>query len=180
MSQPYVGQILMFGGNFAPVGWMTCSGQMLPISENETLFQLIGTTYGGDGQNTFALPDLRGRAPVPQGRGRGISQSYVIGEPFGVESVPLTTQTTPTHNHTVQVKTGRVGNQSTPAGNVVLADESQSQTPSAFTYDPNTTNQVTLGSKTIGINGGSQPHENRQTFLVINYIISLFAVFPSQ
>src|SRR5947208_13945571 len=100
MSQPYVGEIRMFGGNFAPAGWAFCSGQLMPISENDTLFNLIGTTYGGDGQSTFALPDLQGRIPVDMGQGPGISQHYVQGEKFGVESVTLTVQQIPVHNHT--------------------------------------------------------------------------------
>jgi microcystin-dependent protein len=177
MSQPYVGQILMFGGNFAPAGWMFCAGQLIPISENETLFNLIGTTYGGDGQSTFALPDLRGRAPVHMGQGQGLS-NYTIGEPFGVEQVTLTTQQIPGHNHTVNVLTGTQGNQSKVANNVVLSDELTTQS-SALTYVNNTANSVALGPKTIGPNGGSQPHENHQPLLVINYIISMFGVYPS-
>src|SRR6188474_1525461 len=99
MAQPYVGEIRMFAGNFAPAGWAFCAGQLLPISQNETLFNLIGTTYGGDGQETFAVPDLQGRAPMHQGQGPGISQTYQEGEKGGVESVTLTTNSTPTHNH---------------------------------------------------------------------------------
>src|SRR6476659_7046180 len=105
MSQPYVGQILLFGGNFAPAGWMTCQGQSLPISENETLFNLIGTTYGGDGQETFNLPDLQGRLPVHMGKGPQVSQTYVIGEPFGTESVTLTSQQMPQHTHSFLAST---------------------------------------------------------------------------
>jgi len=183
MSQPYIGQIMMFGGNFAPAGWAFCNGQQMDISQNDTLFNLIGTTYGGDGQTTFNLPDLRGRAPIHMGQGPGITQNYVIGEQLGVESVTLTTQQIPQHNHTVQVKTGTTqGNQSKPDSNVVLGDEltSQQAPVTAFTYNPSNANQTTLGPKTIGLTGGSQPHENRQQFLVINYVISLFGVFPSQ
>src|SRR5687767_12845768 len=99
MSDPYIGEIRMFAGNFAPAGWAFCDGRLLAISENDALFTLIGTTYGGDGQSTFALPDLRGRAPVHMGQGPGISQSYQIGEAAGVESVTVTTQQTPVHNH---------------------------------------------------------------------------------
>src|SRR6478609_2130708 len=99
MGQPFVGEIRMFGGNFAPAGWAFCSGQLMPISENDTLFNLIGTTYGGDGQETFALPDLQSRIPMHQGQGPGIGQNYVIGEKDGVESVTLTTQQIPVHNH---------------------------------------------------------------------------------
>src|SRR6476620_11735329 len=99
MSNPYIGEIRMFGGNFAPVGWAFCDGSLISISENDALFNLIGTTYGGDGQSTFGLPDLRGRLPVHQGQGTGITQSYVIGELAGVETVTLTTQQIPSHNH---------------------------------------------------------------------------------
>src|SRR5437870_12805594 len=99
MAQPYVGEIRMFGGNFAPAGWMFCEGELLPISEYETLFNLIGTTYGGDGQSTFALPDLRGRLPLHVGQGPGITQSYQLAQTGGVESVTLTTQQIPIHSH---------------------------------------------------------------------------------
>src|ERR1700756_1809447 len=98
MSSPYVGEIRMFGGNFAPAGWAFCNGQLMPISENETLFQLIGTTYGGDGQSTFGLPNLQSRVPIHMGQGSGLS-SYNIGQSGGVETVTLTTQQIPTHNH---------------------------------------------------------------------------------
>jgi microcystin-dependent protein len=180
MSQPYVGQILIFGCNFAPAGWALCQGQLLPISENETLFNLIGTTYGGDGQETFGLPDLRGRVPVHMGQGPGITQNYQIGEMAGTESVTLTTQQIPSHNHAVQIKTGTAGNVSKPGGNV-LADEFVSQADAPFVYVPfNNTNQVTLGQQTIGPAGGNQPHENRQSYLTLNFCISLFGVFPSQ
>src|SRR5437773_12295055 len=116
MAQPYVGEIRMFGGNFAPAGWMFCDGQLLPISENETLFQLIGTTYGGDGQSTFALPDLRGRVPIHQGTNQGTS--YTLAETGGVETVTLTTNQIPVHSHALQASTN-IANQSSPAGNVV-------------------------------------------------------------
>ena len=175
MSQPYVGQIIIFGGNFAPVGWMFCAGQLLPISENETLFNLIGTTYGGDGQQNFALPDLRGRAPVHQGQG---VSNYTIGQNGGVEAVTLTTQQIPTHNHLVQVATSP-GNSASP-NNTILANESTSQA-SVFCYGTfGAATQSTLAPATLSPSGGSQPHENRQPFLVLNYIISLFGVFPSQ
>src|SRR3954468_6024 len=99
MAQPYVGEIRMFAGNFAPAGWAMCAGQLMPISENDTLFTLIGTTYGGDGQETFGLPDLQGRIPIHQGQGPGLPSSYTVGETGGVETVTLTTQQMPSHNH---------------------------------------------------------------------------------
>src|SRR5215831_4809594 len=113
MGEPFVGEVRMFGGNFAPAGWAFCQGQLIPISENETLFNLIGTTYGGDGQETFALPDLQGRVPLHQGQGPGISQSYIIGEEAGVESVTLTTQSTPIHNHAF-LCSNEIGQQAQP------------------------------------------------------------------
>ncbi len=182
MSQPYVGQVLIFGGNFAPAGWMTCQGQLLPISEYETLFNLIGTTYGGDGQSTFALPDLQGRAPVHMGQGNGLS-NYAIGQAAGVESVTLTTQQIPAHNHFVQVDTGNTtNNTSKPTNTSYLSDEVQgAPSDSAFVYVANNgQNQTTLATQTIAITGGSQPHENRQPLLVLNFIISLFGVYPHQ
>ena len=181
MSQPYVGQILIFGGNFAPAGWMICAGQLLPISEYDTLFNLIGTTYGGDGQATFGLPDLQGRVPLHMGQGSGLS-NYIIGQNGGVESVTLTTQQLPTHNHLVASLTGNTsGNTSTPTNSSILSDEFQAPANSAFTYAANNgLNQIALGPQTIGLQGGNQPHENRQSMLVLNFIISLFGVYPSQ
>jgi microcystin-dependent protein len=180
MSQPYVGQILIFGGNFAPAGWAMCQGQLVPISENDTLFNLIGTTYGGDGQSTFGLPNLQGRVPLHMGQGAGLS-SYVIGQASGVESVTLNTQQLPNHNHLVQVSSPNANaNANKPANNVVVADEFQNSGKSLFTYAPfNNTNQSALGPQSIGLTGGNQPHENRQPLLVLNFIISLFGVYPS-
>src|SRR5664279_739150 len=110
MSSPYVGEIRMFGGNFAPAGWAFCDGALIPISENETLFNLIGITYGGDGQQTFGLPDLQGRVPIHMGQGPGISQHYQIGEKAGTESVTITTATTPIHNHALVASTATATN----------------------------------------------------------------------
>ncbi len=161
---PYVGEIRMFGGNFPPLGWMFCEGQLLPISEYETLFQLIGTTYGGDGQETFALPDLRGRTPVHQGSG------YIIGEMGGVEQVTLTVAQIPNHTHPM-VATGAAGTDTTPASSLLPS----SAVASIYDVGPDTT----LSPQAVSPAGGSQPHENMQPFLVINYIISLYGVFPS-
>lgn len=171
MAQPYVGEIRMFAGNFAPAGWMFCDGQLLPISENETLFQLIGTTYGGDGQETFALPDLRGRIPLHAGQGPGISQNYVLAEAAGVESVTLTTQQLPVHNHGF-VASGDLALSPDPAGNVVA----QPVTINLFFGD---VAGGGLNPQAITPAGGSQPHENTHPFLVISFIISLFGIFPS-
>ena len=179
MSQPYVGQILMFGGNFAPVGWMLCAGQLLPISENETLFQLIGTTYGGDGQSTFGLPDLRGRVPIHMGTGNGLS-TYVIGQAAGVESVTLNTQQIPTHNHFANAANSS-GNSKTPQG-TILANEGGADADKVSIYAPwdnDPANMTTMLPAMVQQTGGNQPHENRQPLLVLNFIISLFGVFPS-
>lgn len=165
MAQPYVGEIRMFAGNFAPAGWMFCEGQLLPISENETLFQLIGTTYGGDGQDTFALPDLRGRIPIHQGNG------FILAETGGVETITLTVNQVPAHSHPLLASTA-IANQSSPA-NAVMA-----QSTAADIYIEDTAN-VSLAANSITSVGGSQPHENCQPFLCVDFIISLFGIFPS-
>jgi microcystin-dependent protein len=166
MAQPYVGELRMFAGNFAPAGWMFCEGQLLPISENETLFNLIGTTYGGDGQSTFALPDLRGRLPVHQGN------SFTLAETGGAEEITLTTSQIPAHTHPLTA----TSNNATKAAahNHVLA-----QTP---TYAPYVAlpPSLALAPNSITSVGGSQPHTNFMPYLCINYIISLFGIFPSQ
>jgi microcystin-dependent protein len=170
MSQPFVGEIRLFGGNFAPAGWAFCEGQLLPISENETLFNLIGTTYGGDGQSTFALPDLRGRLPMHMGTGPGLS-NRVISEMGGVETVTLTAQQIPAHNHVPQAVSGS-GNQTTPQGGV-WAGTATSR------YSSNAPDQA-MKSTLVGSAGGSQPHENMMPYLAVSFIISLFGIFPSQ
>jgi microcystin-dependent protein len=156
----------MFAGNFAPVGWALCQGQLVPISENPTLFQLIGTTYGGDGQNTFALPDLRSRVPVHVGPG------FALGQAAGAETVTLTTSQIPAHSHVPQAFSN-AGNQNSPAGNV------WANSSSASVYS-NAAPSVTMAASAIGSTGGSQPHDNMLPFLVVNFIISLFGIFPSQ
>jgi microcystin-dependent protein len=167
MAQPYVGEIRMFGGNFAPAGWMFCEGALLPISENETLFQLIGTTYGGDGQSTFALPDLRGRVPVHQGPG------FTLAEAGGVEEVTLSINQLPAHNHSL-LATLNQGTQNQPT-NFLLA---QSPTQNAFPYGSDQP-PAQLSPSAISQVGGSQPHTNIQPYLCVNFIISLFGIFPS-
>jgi microcystin-dependent protein len=164
MAQPYVGEIRMFAGNFAPVGWMFCEGQLLPISENETLFQLIGTTYGGDGQSTFALPDLRGRIPIHQGNG------FILAETGGAEEVTLTLNQIPAHTHSFMASSGP-GNSNTPGGNVTA----ESAAVKIYYADEPT---VTM-APAVGSVGGSQPHTNFQPYLCVNFIISLFGIFPS-
>ena len=168
MAQPYVGEIRMFGGNFAPAGWMFCEGQLLPISEYETLFNLIGTTYGGDGQSTFALPDLRGRIPLHQGGG------FILAETGGAEEITLTVNQIPTHSHPFLASTDFAG-QSSPSSNVVA----QIQTAGSFLYFAAAGTQP-LSPNSIGSTGGSQPHNNFQPYLCVDFIISLFGIFPSQ
>lgn len=175
-GQPYVGEIAIFAGNFAPAGWMFCQGQALPISENETLFQLIGTTYGGDGQESFNLPDLRGRVPLHQDRRMptSITSTYILGEQAGVEVTTLTTQQIAYHTHTLGASTAP-GTSASPLGTVPADSGSGSAQ-----YTQATTNLVTQPTQTLGTTGANQPHSNMQPYLVVNYIISLFGVFPSQ
>jgi microcystin-dependent protein len=165
MAQPYVGEIRMFAGNFAPAGWMFCEGQLLPIVENETLFQLIGTTYGGDGQTTFALPDLRGRIPLHMGGG------FTLAEQGGAESVTLTVAQIPAHSHPM-LAAGTTGNLASPGGSVLA--NSLNVTP--YINDAPTGN---MNAAAIGAAGGSQPHNNFQPYLCVDFIISLFGIFPS-
>ncbi len=167
MAQPYVGEIRMFAGNFAPAGWMFCEGQLLPISENETLFQLIGTTYGGDGESTFALPDLRGRIPIHQGNG------FILAETGGAEEITLTVQQMPSHSHPF-LGTPNNASGTSPQGTVPATIAQFGVRP--YGTDAPTT---TLQPGSIGPVGGSQPHTNFQPYLCINFIISLFGIFPS-
>ncbi len=172
MGEPYIGEVRMFAGNFAPAGWALCQGQSVPISQNDTLFNLIGTIYGGDGEETFNLPDLQGRVPMHMGQGPGLSQNYVIGERAGVEQVTISQQTTPIHSHPLMASTA-VAN-STQARDQILAQSTQR----AIYFEAQATSN--LAPSCIGPTGGSQPHENMAPYLVINFIISLYGVFPSQ
>jgi microcystin-dependent protein len=164
MAQPYVGEIRMFAGNFAPSGWMFCEGQLLPISENETLFQLIGTTYGGDGESTFALPDLRGRIPIHQGNGS------ILAETGGAEEITLTVQQLPGHSHPLLASTS-AGGPNPPSS--VLA------TSTAVDLYRESTASAALNAQAMSSVGGSQPHTNFQPYLCVDFIISLFGIFPS-
>jgi microcystin-dependent protein len=169
MSQPYVGEIRLFAGNFAPSGWGFCDGSLQSIAENETLFNLIGTTYGGDGQNTFALPDLRSRVPVHTGSLAGVT--YVIGQSGGVEQVTLNSTTLPSHNHAAGC-TNADGNSANPAGSIPAVNA----TALAYgTIPPN----VGMNPAIIGNAGGNQPHDNIQPYLCVSFIISFFGIFPS-
>ena len=175
MGQPYIGEIRMFGGTFAPNGWMFCAGQTLPISENDALFTLLGTTYGGDGEETFNLPNLQSRVPMHMGNGPD-GVNYPLAEQAGTESVTLTVQQIPVHNH-VPIGSLNSASQQSPAGAVL--GNATSPTIGIKTYSSDTP-FVPMNNQSISPAGGSQPHENCQPFLCINYIISLFGIFPSQ
>lgn len=161
----------MFGGNFAPNGWAFCAGQLMPISENEALFTLIGTTYGGDGQETFALPNLQSRVPIHQGTGP-TGQTYIIGEMAGTETETLTGQQIPVHTH-VPVASS-VASSDNPSGST------WAQNSNSPVYGPIGVAPLAMNPATIQPAGGSQPHENMIPYLAVNYIISLFGIFPSQ
>jgi microcystin-dependent protein len=169
MSSPFIGEIRMFAGNFAPVGWAFCNGAIMPIDQNDALFNLIGTTYGGDGQTTFALPNLQSRVPVHVGTG------FALGQSGGAETVTLTISQIPAHSHVPQASTSAAAppNAPSPSGNVWAADATlnpySSSAPSA-----------SMNPAACGQTGGSQPHDNMVPFLVINFILSLFGIFPSQ
>jgi microcystin-dependent protein len=179
MSNSYVGEIRMFGGSFAPAGWMTCDGQLLAISEYDTLFNLIGTTYGGDGQNTFALPNLAARLPLHQGS-NGTS-TYTLAENGGATSVTLSVNQIPIHTHPVvadanNATTGNPTNAyfaASPPNNLYTAANG----PNSVNPDPPTWRSFNAGM--LPVQGGSQPHDNMQPFVAITFIISLFGIFPS-
>ena len=169
MAQPYVGEIRMFGGNFAPVNWMLCQGQLLPISEYDVLFNLIGTTYGGDGQTTFALPNLSSRVPVHAGSsGFG---NYVMGQNGGLEAVTLTTAQLPNHTHLMLCNSASASSPN-PAGQYPGAAASN-------LYGPIASANGVLNNASTGNVGGNQPHDNLMPYLAVNFIISLFGIYPS-
>jgi microcystin-dependent protein len=165
VSDPYVGEIRIFAGNFAPYGWMFCEGQLLPISGNETLYNLIGTTYGGNGQSNFQLPDLRGRLPIHQGGG------FTLAQNGGTETVTLTTQQIPAHSHAFMASTTN-GNANTPLNNVAASNTVKVY----FGAIP----ANAMGPNSIQPVGGSLPHDNFQPYLSLDFIISLYGIYPSQ
>jgi microcystin-dependent protein len=169
MSQPFVGEIRLFGGNFAPSGWMFCNGQLLSIAQYEVLFVLIGTTYGGDGVQTFALPNLQSRLPIHMGTGGG--GTYVQGQTGGVENVVLNASQIPSHTHTVTASSDS-SNSSSPSGNYLAAGPD--------IYEQNKAGDALMAATSISNAGGNQPHDNLQPFLCVSYIISLFGIFPSR
>lgn len=178
MSDPYVGEIRMVGFNFAPQGWALCDGQLLPISSYTVLFSLLGTYYGGNGQTTFGLPDLRGRVPIHQGTGLGLGP-YVIGQAGGDEKVTLTVAQIAQHNHTVGVKDG-IGNVGDPT-NAILAEVNTGTDPRHPTLMPFYSNQPatkTMAPNAVSMTGGNLPHTNIQPYLCVNFIIALVGIYP--
>jgi microcystin-dependent protein len=173
MSNPFVGEIRMFGGSFAPAGWAFCDGSVQSISQNDALFTLIGTTYGGDGQETFGLPNLQSRIPIHQGQGPGLSQNYQLGEQGGVESVTLTTQQIPNHPHSF-VATTEIGQNAQPTNSFYA------QVSTGLLYHEPMDPLVNMNTGMLQVAGGSQPHDNMQPYLAISFIISLFGIFPTQ
>jgi len=181
MSQPFIGMIVLFAGNFAPRNWAFCSGQLLPIAQNTALFSILGTTYGGNGQTTFALPDLRGRVPLHPGQGPGLSTRY-LGEAGGVENVTLTTLQMPAHNHSVTMALNvknAAGNSPSPAGSV-LANEAAGVTAMYSNAAPDTAMASGAVTGSVGTAGGSQPTSIMQPYLGVNYIIALYGIYPSR
>lgn len=172
MSEPYVGEIRIFAGNFAPVGWNFCDGSLIAISQNPTLYQLIGTTYGGDGQTTYALPDLRSRVPVHFGNIAGTP--YILGQSGGVESVTLTTSQIPAHSHVPRAATAGV------SGNPDNSPQNNFWSGWTGGQFSNVTPSAAMNGAAIGPAGGSQPHDNMLPFVGINFIISMSGIFPSQ
>lgn len=175
MSQPYIGEIRLFPFTFAPLNWLDCDGRLLAIAEYNALFALIGTTYGGDGQTTFALPDLRGRVPIHQGAGVGLS-NRVIGERAGTETVTLMQSQMPAHTHTVVATTG-IANSGAP-GPTVLPGAVTNQTQ--YVSDLTGAVPFAMSPQAVSAGGGSQPHENNMPTLTLRYCMAVFGIFPSQ
>jgi microcystin-dependent protein len=171
MSEPFVGEIRMFGFNFAPQGWAQCNGQLLPIAENTALFSLLGTTYGGDGQATFSLPDMRSRGPVCQGQGEGLS-SYAEGQAGGAETVTLAATQMPRHTHPVQASS-RAADSGQPAGRALARSAGHT-----YTAEPDTS--TVMNADMLGDTGGRQPHDNIQPYLAVNFCVALVGIFPSR
>ena len=174
MSEPFLGEVRLFAGNFAPVGWNLCDGTLLPIAENDALYNLLGTTYGGDGVTTFAVPDLRGRVPMGQGNGPGLSPR-TIGESFGVETVTLTSQQIPTHNHSFIASTAAAT--SPNPGAALFANVGQD---TLYVAAPSSPQPKALSQQTVMNAGGSQPHNNIMSSVGMNYIIATEGIYPSQ
>ena len=173
MSEPFVGEIRMFAGNFAPRGWAFCDGQLMAVSQNDALFSLLGTTYGGDGRTTFGLPDMRGRLPVHQGQGPGLSMRR-LGARYGEEIVTLTVNEIPPHSHGLLASTSEASSPN-PANDVLASHTDGDQTYAEATQPVNG-----LSSNTVATSGGSRSHTNLMPTLCVNYIIALFGIYPSR
>ncbi len=175
MSEPFIAEIRIFAGNFAPRGWAFCDGQLLPVSQNTALFSLIGTTYGGDGRTTTALPNMQGRAPMHPGRGPGLSARR-LGEKIGSENVTLTEAQIPSHSHTARANKSPGNNDQTPGTTTSIGRAIQGKL-----FQTNTTaNLVDMASETLSTTGGGQAHTNVQPFLVMSFIIALVGLYPSR
>ena len=172
MSEPFVGEIRIFAGNYAPRGWSFCNGQLLPVSDNDVLFSLLGTTYGGDGRTTFALPDLRGRLPVGEGHGSRLTLR-ILGEKFGQDSVTLLQQQLPAHRHEF-IATSAAADSNSPSGAILASPPGDTVYVSA----PDNLQPRTMNPNSVTGTGGSQPHENIMPSLAVNYIISLWGIYP--
>lgn len=172
MSNPFVAEIRMFAGNFAPKGWALCNGQLMPISQNTALFSLLGTFYGGDGKSTFALPNLEGSTPIFWGQGAGLSDRF-IGESSGTPQVTVLTSEMPLHNHNMMADTVDIGDTRTPSPNVSLVSTSPGNL-----YNPSVSGVAMMNPQALSVAGGSQPHNNMMPFLVVTFIIALQGVFP--
>jgi len=167
MSQPFIGEVKIISWNFAPKGWAFCNGQLLPINQNQALFSILGTSYGGNGQTNFALPDMRGRAPIHTGG----SIDAILGQSSGEEFHTLTISEMPAHNHLINAST-TAGNVNNPSGNLLGANASPIYQPPG--------SLVAMAQENIGFVANNQPHENRSPFLVLNYIVALVGIFPSR
>jgi len=176
MSNPFIGEIIMFAGNFAPRGWAFCQGQLLAISQNTALFSILGTTYGGNGQTTFGLPDLRGRVPVGTGQGPGLS-NVILGEVAGTSTVSLLLNQIPQHNHLINGVADLANTANPTGGSLAVGQGPNSSTVSLYS---NQAPNASLNPQTCGIAGGGQPHNNMQPYLGINFIIALEGIFPSR
>jgi microcystin-dependent protein len=173
MASPFVAEIRLFCGNFAPTGWALCSGQLLPISQNTALFSLLGTFYGGDGKSTFALPDFEGRAPMHQGSGAGLSQRF-LGESGGSEYITLLTSEMPAHNHFLMAQNSTEATSALPTGHVL----NRATTGNPYIPGSPAPSLVTLAPEALTVSGGSLPHNNMQPFMVVTFIIAMQGVFP--
>ena len=175
MGTPFIGEIRMFGGNFAPQGWAFCAGQTLPIAQNDALFSLIGTTYGGDGATTFNLPDLQGRIPVHPGTNPASGTPYAVGQKGGVEQLTLTLPQMPLHTHLAQAQSGN-GTQAGPGNGLWATEQDSNLKP----FSANQAPSEVMNSACLTAAGGSQPHANMMPFVAINFIIALEGIYPTR